>query len=271
GAGLNPDDVADYTKAGVKDFEIFAKRAFRDETAEQSVSVAHTRFNNTAIRARRGRITLSGSMIKSFFDVCVQEITGSVDQQLAGLNVPYVLLVGGFGESLYVRDQFKTRYEPRGSKITLTNDSTVPFTCASGEELVSGAWSQIVQKGVALDAEVVCRESYRHLYATPNPDLELYTFDLLAYSGDDKPDWAFNLNGIMLPKFQHVCTIRANLRNLQGALKSAVGTHGSRYWTLNYDVCIRFGGTELEGYMEWGEQGIKRTGPVTIISQEIGL
>ncbi|KDN48293.1 hypothetical protein RSAG8_02885, partial [Rhizoctonia solani AG-8 WAC10335] len=306
GAGLNSDDddVADYTKAGVKDFESFAKRAFKDETAEQSVGVAHTRFNNTAIRARRGRMAISGSTVKGFFDVCVKEITGSVDQQLSGLNVPYILLVGGFGDSLYLRNEFKKRYEPRGSKVTLTNDSAskavadgaviwstlssvysraprysfgtdastlfssihrrlgrVPFTCVSGEEMVSGVWSQIVQKGVALDAEVVCRESYRTLYATANPDLELYTFDLLAYSGDDKPEWALSPNETMLPKFQYACTVRANLKNLQGALKSAVGTHGSRYWTLNYDVCIRFGGTELEGYMEW-EEGVSISHPI---------
>ncbi|CAE6419856.1 unnamed protein product [Rhizoctonia solani] len=297
GAGLSSDDVVEYTKAGVKDFEGFAKRAFKDETTEQSVAVAHTRFNNTSIRARRGRMTLSGPTIKSFFDVCVKEITGSVDQQLAGFNVPYVLLVGGFGDSPYVRSEFKKRYEPRGSRVTLTNDSTskavadgaviwstlssvyfraprysfgtdastlfnpfvhprqgrTSYTCASGEEMVAGIWSQIVQKGVALDAESVCRESYCHLYSTANPDLELYTFDLLAYSGDDKPDWALSPNGMVLPRFQNACTIRGNLKNLQGALKSAVGSHGS-YWTLNYDVCIRFGGTELEGYMEWEER-----------------
>ncbi|KAG8717654.1 hypothetical protein FRC11_003719, partial [Ceratobasidium sp. 423] len=122
--GLPPEDVTDYTKAGVKDFEGFAKRAFKDESAEQSVAVAHTRFNNASIRARRGRMTISGSTIKGFFDVCVKEIIGSVDQQINGLNVPYILLVGGFGDSSYVRNEFKKRYEPRGSQITLTNDST---------------------------------------------------------------------------------------------------------------------------------------------------
>ncbi|KAH7336871.1 hypothetical protein B0J17DRAFT_446061 [Rhizoctonia solani] len=297
GAGLNPDDVTEYTKTGAKDFEGFAKRAFRDETCEQSVAVAHTRFNNTAIRARRGRINIPGPTIKEFFDVCVKEITGSVDEQLAGLHVPYVLLVGGFGDSQYVRNEFKKRYEPRGSKITLTNDSTskavadgaviwstlssvysraprysfgtdasilydpfaharqgrVAYTAVSGEEMVSGTWSQIVQKGVALDAEVVCRESYRHLYATATPDLDLYTLDLLGYSGDDKPEWALDTDEEILPGFQYSCTIKASLKNLSGALKSSVGSHGSRYWTLEYDVCIRFGGTELEAYMEWEE------------------
>ncbi|CCO31393.1 hypothetical protein BN14_05434 [Rhizoctonia solani AG-1 IB] len=289
-AELSSEDVEEYTKAGIKDFEAFTKREFKDETVEKSVAIAQTRFNNTAIRVRRGRMALSGSTVKGFFDTCTKEITASVDKQITGINVPYILLVGGFGDSPYIRSEFKKRYEPRGSQVTLTNDSAskavadgaviwstlssvysraprysfgtdasrtylpfihdrqgrAPYTCVTGEEMVSG--------GVALDAEVVCRESYRHLYASPNPSLELYTLDLLAYSGDDKPEWALDAADEILPGFQRSCTVRANLKNLQGALKSSIGINGNRYWTLNYDVCIRFGGTELEGYMEWEEK-----------------
>ncbi|KAB5593091.1 Heat shock protein HSP70 [Ceratobasidium theobromae] len=124
GAGLPPEDVDDYTKAGIKQFEAFAKRIFQDETVEDSVTIAHSRFNNTSIRTRRGRMTLSGSTLKSFFDACLKEIVSSVDQQLEGLTVPYVLLVGGFGDSPYIRKEFKKRYEPKGCQITLTNDAT---------------------------------------------------------------------------------------------------------------------------------------------------
>ncbi|EUC60257.1 heat shock 70 kDa protein 12A, partial [Rhizoctonia solani AG-3 Rhs1AP] len=309
--GLSPDDIADYTKAGVKDFESFAKRAFKDETAEQSVAVAHTRFNNASIRARRGRMTMSGSTIKGFFDVCVKEIVESVDQQIDGLDVPYILLVGGFGDSLYIRSAFRKRYEPRGSQVTLTNDSTskavadgaviwstlssvysraprysfgaaiaipfipgihqmrVPYTSARGYQMVFGAWSQIVQKGVALDAEAVCRKPYAQLYKSANPDLELFTVDLLAYPGDDVPEWAHDPSKKLCPGFQDACTIRANLKNLEGALVSGMGRNGARYWTLRFNVCIRFGGTELESYLEWEENGITRTGPVSLVSQEI--
>ncbi|KAF8695037.1 ATP binding, partial [Rhizoctonia solani] len=296
-ARLSSDDVVEYTKAGVKDFEGFAKRAFKDDTTEQSIAVAHTRFNNSAIRARRGRITLPGSTVKGFFDVCVKEITRSVDQQINDLNVPYILLVGGFGDSPYIRSEFKKRYEPRGSRITLTNDSTskavadgaviwstlssvssraprysfgvtvtvpfltdihrrqhrFPYTNARGEQVVSGGWSQIVQKGVALDSEVVCRRPYVRTYKTSNPDLELFNVDLLAYSSENTPEWGRDPYGNLAPGFQEACKIRANLRNLEGALVSATGKHGSRYWTLDFDVCIRFGGTELESYLEWSE------------------
>ncbi|CAE6374609.1 unnamed protein product [Rhizoctonia solani] len=311
--GLSSDDIKDYTKAGVKDFESFAKRAFKDEATEQSVAVAHTRFNNASIRARRGRMTLSGSTIKDFFDVCVNEITASVDQQIDELHVPYILLVGGFGDSLYIKEQFKKRYEARGSQITLTNDSTskavadgaviwnilssvhsraprysfgaaiavpflpgihqmrIPYTSARGQQMVFGAWSQIVQKGIALDSEVVCRRPYAQLYTSATPDLELYTVDLLAYSGEDVPGWAYDPNRNFHSGFQDACTIRANLKGLEGALVSDVGRNGTRYWTLRFNVCIRFGGTELESYLEWEENGVKHTGPVSLVPQDVDL
>lgn len=59
-AGLDSSDVDEYTKAGVKDFEGFAKRAFSDETKEHSIAIAHSRFNNTSIKTRRGRMTIPG-------------------------------------------------------------------------------------------------------------------------------------------------------------------------------------------------------------------
>ncbi|ELU36012.1 hypothetical protein AG1IA_09958 [Rhizoctonia solani AG-1 IA] len=161
----------------------------------------------------------------------------------------------------------------------------IPYKNARGEQVVSGGWSQIVQKGVALDSEVVCRRPYVQLHTTPDPNLELFTADLLAYSGENTPEWARDPFGNLASGFQEACTIRANLQHLEGALVSAMGKHGSRYWTLQFDICIRFGGTELESYLEWEDnvgifdsympletdnkkQGIKRTGPVSIVPQD---
>ncbi|KAG8727547.1 hypothetical protein FRC11_012944, partial [Ceratobasidium sp. 423] len=48
--GLDRDEVKDYTKVGMKDFEIGAKRAFQDEESDQNITVGNSRFNNTSIR-----------------------------------------------------------------------------------------------------------------------------------------------------------------------------------------------------------------------------
>ncbi|KAG8759784.1 hypothetical protein FRC11_001447, partial [Ceratobasidium sp. 423] len=128
GTGLNEEDIAEYVKAGVKDFESFAKRVFDNETAQQSIVIG-ARFTNTAIGIRRGRMIIPGPIIKGFFDVCIKDITRSVDEQLAGLNIPgpnilYILLVGGFGDSPYLRQEFTKRYESQKCSLVATNDST---------------------------------------------------------------------------------------------------------------------------------------------------
>jgi hypothetical protein len=60
GAGLSSADIEEYVDRGVKDFENNAKRAFRDILVDQAVEIAGSRFNNTAIRTRRGRMALTG-------------------------------------------------------------------------------------------------------------------------------------------------------------------------------------------------------------------
>ncbi|KAG8792445.1 hypothetical protein FRC12_006092 [Ceratobasidium sp. 428] len=128
-SALGQEDIQDYTARGAQDFESTAKRTFCNELEENMVEIAGPRFNNSSIKVRRGRMTISGKIIKSFFDSCLDEITSSVDQQMQGVAVSnppfkYMLLVGGFGDSLYLRREFKKRYEPQGCQVTLTNDST---------------------------------------------------------------------------------------------------------------------------------------------------
>ncbi|KAJ1303453.1 hypothetical protein OPQ81_011642 [Rhizoctonia solani] len=124
GAGFSSYEVDEYTRTGVRDFEGSIKRVFNDETTEGWIYIGNLRFSNTAIRVRRGRMSLPGSTIKGFFDVCVNEIISSVDEQLSNLIVPHILLVGGFGDSPYLRREFQKRYEPQGCRVTSTNDSS---------------------------------------------------------------------------------------------------------------------------------------------------
>ncbi|QRV92570.1 heat shock protein 70 kDa 12A [Ceratobasidium sp. AG-Ba] len=312
-ASLGWEDVQDYTARGMKDFESVAKRNFCNITEDKMVEIAGPRFNNSSIRTRRGRMTISGAIVKSFFDICVDDISESVDQQMEGLAVSYLLLVGGFGDSPYLRQCFKTRYEPKGCQVTLTNDSTSKavadgaviwnvtssvvgraprasvgievtrtysplspefrgretYICPSGVTKVDGAWSQIVGKGVTLDAEAISREGFMRIYSSPDPDLEDFEVTLLSYPKDGYPTWAKDDKGDLLSGFRESCTITANLQKLSGALESRIGIHGRMYWRLSFDVCIRFGGTEWEAYLEWEENGITRTGEVTIIPESV--
>jgi len=44
-----------------------------------------------------------------------------------------------------------------------------------------------------------------------------------------------------------------NLSGLKGLLEKKVGANGY-YWSLVFDIGIRFGGTELEAFIEWEEE-----------------
>lgn len=60
GAGLRAADVNEYCKAGVRDFESYAKRLFADESKEYFINFGDSRFNNSSIKTRRGRMELPG-------------------------------------------------------------------------------------------------------------------------------------------------------------------------------------------------------------------
>ncbi|CAE6473457.1 hypothetical protein ACGC1H_005422 [Rhizoctonia solani] len=311
-ADLRGRTVDECCKDGVKDFEGFSKRAFSDETKEYHIKIADSRLNNPAIATRRGRMTLPGSTMKSFFSTCTNEIVASVDDQIKNLNVPHILLVGGFGDSPYLRSEFRKRYEPRGCQITLTNDSTskavadgaviwsslssvisraprssfgittntrynswqqehqrrTPFTQADGHQWISGCWSSIVTKGVALDVNAVCRRGFSRTYNTSTPNLSTFLVQLISYANEDSPAWSQSPQGLLLPGFRNVCCISADLNKLSGALERRTGNAGKVYWYLEFEVCMRFGGTELEAYLEWKEHGTTRTGPMSIVPED---
>lgn len=308
---MSREEIHDFTTRGVKDFENNAKRNFADPTKEQKIEVAGPRIVNSSLRIRRGRMSLPGAVVKSFFDICVEEIKKSIGQQIEGVDVSHILLVGGFGDSPFLRQQLKDQYEPQGCQITLTNESSSKAVAdgaliwntissvtgraprfsfgartterydpscsehqgreswigAAGHKLVSGHWSRVVEKSIVLDVEAVTRKNYHRDYSSPTPNLEFFETSLFSYAGDGNPRWVTDKNGGFRTGFQKACTITADLSNLSGALERRIGVQERKYWRVHFDICIRFGGTELEAYLEWVEEGITRTGKVTIIPE----
>lgn len=138
-ARLSPDEIEEYRARGVKDFELHAKRSFRDIVTDQSVEIAGIRFNDSRIQARRGHISLPGPIVRSFFDYCLGRIFSSISSQLDSVSVSHILLVGGFGESWYLHEQLKERFEPAGCRITTTSeqaskavaDGTIIWYCSN--------------------------------------------------------------------------------------------------------------------------------------------
>jgi hypothetical protein len=59
-AGLSSGDVEEFVKEGIKDFEGHAKRKFKEISTDQYIKIASSRYDNPAIKTRRGRMTLKG-------------------------------------------------------------------------------------------------------------------------------------------------------------------------------------------------------------------
>ncbi|KAF8690270.1 ATP binding, partial [Rhizoctonia solani] len=116
-ADLDTEDLLEYEKEGTRDFEARIKWAFDNISTNYSIAIAPPRFANPSIAVRRGRMTLSGSTIMSFFDPCIHEITAGVDHWLDKLNVPHILLTGEFGNSPYLQQALQEHYGPRGIQI----------------------------------------------------------------------------------------------------------------------------------------------------------
>ncbi|CAE6451836.1 unnamed protein product [Rhizoctonia solani] len=131
GLNLTKGEVDEYTEEGLQDFE-FTKRNFDYNDADQNaivrVKVAGGRVSrgeSSAMYAiRRGYVEVPSSDIKGCFDKCVEPITSKVDDLLESLAVGHILLVGGFGDSPYLRNVFKNKYEKRNIQITLANESS---------------------------------------------------------------------------------------------------------------------------------------------------
>lgn len=68
---------------------------------------------------RRGRLRLTGSDVKAIFEPVVKEVIALVDGQIKATEarVKAVLLVGGFGQSVYLRDRIRQAVTGQGIEV----------------------------------------------------------------------------------------------------------------------------------------------------------
>ncbi|KAG8710219.1 hypothetical protein FRC11_004729, partial [Ceratobasidium sp. 423] len=120
---------------------------------------------------------------------------------------------------------------------------------------VTGYWSPIVPKGVPVDCDAYSRETYYHLFPSPHPGSSAPLGPLIIYSSSSTrgPKWVTSPSGSLNEGFHRVCTVTVELQEVWGALEPMKGRMGDLCWALRADVCIRFGRTELEGFLEWEE------------------
>ncbi|KDN36956.1 hypothetical protein RSAG8_10490, partial [Rhizoctonia solani AG-8 WAC10335] len=220
----------------------------------------------------------------------------------------HILLVGGFGDSPFLRREFQKRYERQGCRVILPNESTsravadgavlwyaslrvisraprssfgietsvafdrddpshqdrthIPSTL--GWVVVPGRWNCLVGKGIVISEDAVARVPFSMEFSTPSPNLGKFELELYSYSGNDEPVWMRDKQGKLLQGFCKVAHLQIDQKCICGTLESRTSA-GIRYWRLEFEICMLFGRTELEAYMEWEREGYMRTGPCTIL------
>jgi len=135
----------------------------------------------------------------------------------------------------------------------------------SGGPYYDGGWKEIVSKGQVLESSDEIIYTRRCSYKTDTPDLGDFSMSIYAYDGpESRPTFIEDKFGNMNPGFRRVCTIRADLSGLSGALRRDVGLNGV-FWRARYSVALKFGGTELRASLIWEENGITRRGVASTI------
>ncbi|KDQ12473.1 hypothetical protein BOTBODRAFT_176413 [Botryobasidium botryosum FD-172 SS1] len=132
GAQLDPEDVEAYVEEAIECFENDVKKSFQDPTKDCLIKVGDRKFNDDKLGVRKGYMTLKGSQIQLFFAPWVVQIIESIEQQMEGHVVRHILLVGGFGDSPYLRTMLSVGPGERGIEITLANDSAAKAVADGG-------------------------------------------------------------------------------------------------------------------------------------------
>ena len=123
----------------------------------------------------------------------------------------------------------------------------------SGVNRIYGLFETWVKKNSVIGEELSKTFSYVRRYKSLNSRLGTFSLDIHACDGEGNTDWGHNESGGMMPNIRRVCTLSADLSNLQKLLKVEKGSNGEEFWTVWFNINVRFGGTALKARMTWYE------------------
>ncbi|KAF8597346.1 hypothetical protein BDV93DRAFT_596743 [Ceratobasidium sp. AG-I] len=103
-ASASGDNIDVDTEHARREFSMHVKPGFSGSEESLSVKVGNRRLNRPQMGIGGGRMKLTSTVVKSFFDTCVTPILASVAMQADGDSTfQYYFLVGGFGDSPYLQ------------------------------------------------------------------------------------------------------------------------------------------------------------------------
>ena len=107
--GNEPRWDSDVLEEAMKHFEHRVKRQFCGRFGERFLIPVPGLADNAALGIKRNKMTLAGTEVRTIFEPILNEVIKLVMGQLKASkkDVKSVLLVGGFGQSAYLRDSIR--------------------------------------------------------------------------------------------------------------------------------------------------------------------
>ncbi|KAL8280122.1 hypothetical protein RQP46_007452 [Phenoliferia psychrophenolica] len=203
--GNSKYNTPEFVAAMVEGFDTKTKIMFDSVDENYLIKFGFDRDTDRAAGISRGRLTLTGAEVKRAFDPCVDRIIESLRDQIHGMDVQSILLVGGFGESPYLQRRLRETFEKSGTRV-VTADEPTKKAVAEGGALFY-AQNSIVARATRFEFGIATnRANYTH------------TVNILAYSGSDgtkaHQGWCTSPEGQLYSTFDKACTVTANLSAL---------------------------------------------------------
>ncbi|CAG7852394.1 SubName: Full=Uncharacterized protein {ECO:0000313/EMBL:CCA74285.1} [Serendipita indica DSM 11827] len=138
-AGVNVDDVLgqilqaklaisrfgdeESIKAMIEAFELKTKRMFDGTTPTNVIKFGGNRDMDKSVGIIKGQISLKKEEVLAAFTPVLEDIIGSIRRLMSGKSPKYLLLVGGFGGSPYLKSQLKDLFGGQGIEIVTVEQS----------------------------------------------------------------------------------------------------------------------------------------------------
>ncbi|KAG8817275.1 hypothetical protein FRC17_011311 [Serendipita sp. 399] len=130
----------------VHKFEQRTKRVFDGTQESNVIDFGSRRDNDRDYNIIQGKITLTRSEVSSMFDNVVARSVASCSKLLHRRNIKHLLLVGGFGESPFLRSRLREEFGNRGTEIVTVEE---PSKKAAAEGAVLWYTKQMVAARIA--------------------------------------------------------------------------------------------------------------------------
>ncbi|PVF96872.1 hypothetical protein CPB86DRAFT_476873 [Serendipita vermifera] len=131
----------EYLKDMLVTFERKTKRLFDGTQTSNIVDFGRNRDNDRSHGIIKGKLTLKKEEVKGTFDDTITQTITSCRKLFRGRNVPNLLLVGGFGESPYLRTRLREAFQIEGTDIVTVDE---PSKKAAAEGAIISHIKQLV-------------------------------------------------------------------------------------------------------------------------------